>query len=99
MNKVKRSFRIVFVRHGESVWNKENRFTGWKDVQLSENGVNEAKYAGQMLKEKGYKFDLAFTSVLTRAIMTYNTIAGELDCHYIPLVKHWRLNERHYGAL
>jgi 2,3-bisphosphoglycerate-dependent phosphoglycerate mutase len=92
-------YKVVFVRHGESVWNKENRFTGWTDVSLSENGVKEAQFAGQLLKQNGYNFDVAFTSVLTRAIMTYNTIATELGCHYIPVRKHWRLNERHYGAL
>lgn len=92
-------YKVVFVRHGESVWNKENRFTGWTDVSLSENGVKEAQFAGQLLKQQGYNFDVAFTSVLTRAIMTYNNIATELGCHYIPVRKSWRLNERHYGAL
>jgi len=91
--------RVVFVRHGESTWNKENRFTGWTDVQLTPNGIEEAKFAGQLLKQNGFQFDIAFTSVLTRAIMTYNNIATELGCHYIPVHKHWRLNERHYGAL
>jgi len=91
--------KVVFVRHGESVWNKENRFTGWKDVGLSENGVKEATFAGELLRDKGYQFDLAFTSVLSRAIMTYNTIANEVGCNYIPIQRHWRLNERHYGAL
>lgn len=92
-------YKVVFVRHGESTWNKENRFTGWTDVGLTENGVNEAKFAGELLKKNGYTFDVAFTSVLTRAIQTYNTIATELGCHWIPVHKHWRLNERHYGAL
>ncbi len=87
------------VRHGESVWNKENRFTGWKDVPLSETGVQEAKNAGKMLKEKGFKFDLVFTSVLQRAITTYNHASGEMGSHYLPVIKSWRLNERHYGAL
>lgn len=91
--------KVVFVRHGESTWNKENRFTGWTDVALTENGIKEAQFAGQLLKQNGYQFDIAFTSVLTRAIMTYNNIATELGCHYIPVHKHWRLNERHYGAL
>jgi 2,3-bisphosphoglycerate-dependent phosphoglycerate mutase len=91
--------KVVFVRHGESTWNKENRFTGWTDVALTENGIQEAKFAGQLLKQNGFNFDLAFTSVLTRAIMTYNNIATELGCHWIPVHKHWRLNERHYGAL
>ena len=99
MKKADKLYRIVFVRHGESTWNKENRFTGWKDVPLSENGKNEALYAGQVLKEKGFTFDLAYTSVLSRAIMTYNSIATEMGCLWIPLIKHWRLNERHYGAL
>ena len=75
MKKANNLYRVVFVRHGESVWNKENRFTGWKDVGLSENGVNEAKFAGDLLKQKGFNFDVAYTSVLTRAIMTYNHIA------------------------
>lgn len=91
--------KVVFVRHGESTWNKENRFTGWTDVALTENGIKEAQFAGELLKQNGYQFDIAFTSVLTRAIMTYNNIATELGCHYIPVHKHWRLNERHYGAL
>jgi len=82
---MKRGYKVVFVRHGESTWNKENRFTGWTDVRLSENGLNEAKLAGQALKEKGFQFDIAFTSVLSRAIITYNTIADEVDCNYIPV--------------
>ena len=95
----KAAHRVVFVRHGESVWNKENRFTGWKDVDLSERGVNEAKIAGQILKEKNFKFSQAHTSVLKRAIKTYQGIAEELDCLWIPVQRSWRLNERHYGAL
>lgn len=91
--------RVVFVRHGESTWNKENRFTGWHDVPLSTHGVEEAIEAGQMLKEQGFQFDLAYTSVLQRAIKTYYTIADQLDINWIPHHKHWRLNERHYGAL
>ena len=98
-NTTDKIFKVVFVRHGESTWNKENRFTGWTDVSLTENGVKEAVHAGQLLKQNNYQFDIAHTSVLTRAIMTYNTIATELGCHYIPVYKHWRLNERHYGAL
>lgn len=89
----------MFVRHGESLWNKENRFTGWYDVKLTQHGHNEALEAGRLLKEKGFTFDLAYTSVLSRAIMTYNNIAGELDLNWIPVQKSWRLNERHYGAL
>lgn len=95
----KKLHKVVFVRHGESVWNMENRFTGWKDVGLSEKGKKEAIEAGHMLKDKGYNFDLAFTSVLTRAIMTYNSLADVVDCHWIPIERSWRLNERHYGAL
>jgi 2,3-bisphosphoglycerate-dependent phosphoglycerate mutase len=91
--------KVVFVRHGESLWNKENRFTGWYDVKLTEHGHTEALEAGRLLKEKGFTFDLAYTSVLSRAIMTYNNIVGELDLNWIPVEKSWRLNERHYGAL
>ena len=99
MKRLDKVHKVVFLRHGESLWNKENRFTGWTDVSLTENGVKEAQFAGQLLKQNGYQFDVAYTSVLTRAIMTYNTVATELGCHYIPVHKHWRLNERHYGAL
>lgn len=99
MNRASKLHKVVFVRHGESQWNLENRFTGWTDVGLTENGIKEAQLAGKMLKEKNYSFDLAFTSVLTRAISTYNTIASEIDSHWIPVHKHWRLNERHYGSL
>jgi 2,3-bisphosphoglycerate-dependent phosphoglycerate mutase len=88
------------VRHGESTWNNENKFTGWHDVPLSEHGKIEAVEAGQMLKDKGFThFDVAYTSVLKRAINTYYTISDELGMHWIPHHKHWRLNERHYGAL
>ncbi len=92
-------YKVVMVRHGESVWNKENRFTGWTDVDLSEKGVEEAKKAGRVLKENGYVFDVAFTSVLKRAINTLHIILAEMDLLWIPEYKHWRLNERHYGAL
>jgi 2,3-bisphosphoglycerate-dependent phosphoglycerate mutase len=95
----KSTFKVVFVRHGQSTWNLENRFTGWHDVDLTPNGVEEAKAAGQLLKEKGYEFDLAYSSVLTRAIKTFNGISGEMGNSWIPLQKTWRLNERHYGAL
>jgi len=95
----KSSFKVVFVRHGQSTWNLENRFTGWHDVDLTPNGVEEAKAAGQLLKEKGYEFDLAYSSVLTRAIKTFNGISAEMGNSWIPLHKTWRLNERHYGAL
>jgi len=87
------------VRHGESTWNKENRFTGWYDSDLSEVGRNEAHTAGKMLKEKGFTFTKAFTSVLKRAIKTLFILQDELDLHWIPVDRHWRLNERHYGAL
>jgi len=93
------TYKLVLIRHGESTWNKENRFTGWTDVDLNEKGTNEAKEAGKRLKEKGYKFDVCFTSLLKRAIKTWNIIADETDLNYIPVHKHWRLNERHYGAL
>ncbi len=87
------------IRHGESLWNKENRFTGWYDVDLSEKGQQEAIAAGRRLKEQGYEFDVAFTSVLKRAIRTLWTVLTEMDQMYIPVTRHWRLNERHYGAL
>eukprot|EP01099_Mayorella_cantabrigiensis_P007728 TRINITY_DN699_c0_g1_i1.p1 TRINITY_DN699_c0_g1~~TRINITY_DN699_c0_g1_i1.p1 ORF type:complete len:279 (-),score=79.22 TRINITY_DN699_c0_g1_i1:71-907(-) len=92
-------YTIVLIRHGESVWNQENRFTGWHDVDLSEKGVNEAHTAGKMLKEKGFTFDIAFTSVLKRAIKTLFIVQDELDLHWIPVVRDWRLNERMYGGL
>jgi 2,3-bisphosphoglycerate-dependent phosphoglycerate mutase len=92
-----KQYKIVFVRHGESAWNKENRFTGWTDVDLSEVGNNEALEAGHRLKD--WKFDVCYTSVLKRAIKTWNNIAEVIDHHHIPVNKHWRLNERHYGAL
>ena len=91
--------KLVLLRHGESTWNKENRFTGWTDVDLSDRGREEAKAAGQLLKNGGYTFDLAFTSVLKRAIRTLWTALDELDLLWIPVTKDWRLNERHYGAL
>ncbi len=91
--------RLVLLRHGESTWNKENRFTGWTDVDLSERGREEAKAAGQLLKDGGYTFDLAFTSVLKRAFRTLWAALDELDLLWIPVTKDWRLNERHYGAL
>ncbi|MGC9321285.1 MAG: 2,3-diphosphoglycerate-dependent phosphoglycerate mutase [Kosmotogaceae bacterium] len=91
--------KLVLVRHGESTWNKENRFTGWTDVDLSEKGREEAKKAGEILKAKGYNFDLAYTSVLKRAIRTLWYIMDEMDLMWIPVIRDWRLNERHYGAL
>lgn len=90
---------LVFIRHGFSEWNAKNLFTGWRDVNLTERGVEEAKSAGQKLKEAGYEFDIAFTSVLTRAIKTCNIVLEESNQLWIPQVKNWRLNERHYGAL
>ena len=91
--------KLVLLRHGESTWNKENRFTGWTDVDLSERGREEARAAGQLLKDGGYTFDLAFTSVLKRAIRTLGIALDQLDLLWIPVTKDWRLNERHYGAL
>ena len=91
--------KLVLVRHGQSVWNLENKFTGWTDVGLSENGIKEAIDAGIVLKEKGYTFDVAYTSVLKRANDTLDYILKELDEEKISIVKSWRLNERHYGAL
>jgi 2,3-bisphosphoglycerate-dependent phosphoglycerate mutase len=90
---------LVLVRHGESTWNRENRFTGWIDIDLSEKGVQEAHEAGQALRKEGYVFDVAFTSVLKRAIRTLWIMLDELDQMWIPVHNHWRLNERHYGAL
>jgi 2,3-bisphosphoglycerate-dependent phosphoglycerate mutase len=92
-------YKLVLLRHGESVWNKENRFTGWTDVDLSEKGIEEAKAAGALLKAEGYTFDVAFVSVLKRAIRTLNLVLDEMDLLWIPVYKSWRLNERHYGAL
>ncbi|MGH8687453.1 MAG: 2,3-diphosphoglycerate-dependent phosphoglycerate mutase [Burkholderiales bacterium] len=91
--------RIVLLRHGESVWNRENRFTGWTDVDLSEAGVAEARAAGRLLRAEGFEFDLAFTSVLKRAVRTLWLALEEMDRVWLPVEKSWRLNERHYGAL
>jgi 2,3-bisphosphoglycerate-dependent phosphoglycerate mutase len=91
--------KIVLLRHGESIWNKENLFTGWYDVDLSDQGKVEAKKAGELLKAEGFTFDVAFTSVLKRAIRTLNMALDELDLLWIPVEKSWKLNERHYGAL
>jgi len=92
-------YKIVFMRHGESTWNLENRFTGWTDVDLTEKGVAEAKSAGRVLKEAGFTFDVAYTSVLKRAIRTLWLAMDEMDAMYLPVKNDWRLNERHYGAL
>jgi 2,3-bisphosphoglycerate-dependent phosphoglycerate mutase len=91
--------RLVLLRHGESVWNKENRFTGWTDVDLSDKGRTEAKAAGQKLHSEGYVFDLAFTSVLKRAVRTLWMVLDEMDLMWITVHNSWRLNERHYGGL
>lgn len=92
-------YKLVLIRHGESVWNKENRFTGWTDVDLSPQGMEEAHRAGEVLKKEGLLFDQAYVSVLLRAIKTLNFALEELGMHWIPVRKSWRLNERHYGAL
>ncbi len=92
-------YELVLIRHGESAWNKENRFTGWTDVPLSEKGIEEARAAGKLLKAEGYAFDCAFTSVLKRAIKTLWLVLEEMDRMWIPVEHSWKLNERHYGAL
>lgn len=91
--------RLVLIRHGESTWNKENRFTGWTDVDLSEKGVAEARSAGRRLRQAGFAFDQAYTSLLKRAIKTLDLALEEMDQLWVPVEKNWRLNERHYGAL
>ena len=91
--------KLVLIRHGESVWNKENRFTGWVDVDLTEQGADEARSAGRLLAGSGFTFDIAYTSVLKRAIRTLWYVQDEMDLMYLPVVHSWRLNERHYGAL
>lgn len=92
-------YKVVLLRHGESTWNKENRFTGWTDVDLSEKGKEEAKKAGQTLDSEGFHFDIAYTSVLKRAIRTLWIVLDEMDLMWIPVIRNWRLNERHYGDL
>jgi 2,3-bisphosphoglycerate-dependent phosphoglycerate mutase len=92
-------YKVVLLRHGESIWNKENRFTGWYDVDLSDKGRHEAAQAGKLLKKEGFKFDIAFTSVLKRAIRTLWLALSEMDRMWIPVERSWKLNERHYGAL
>lgn len=92
-------YKVVLLRHGESQWNKENRFTGWTDVDLTDQGRKEAGNAGKLMKDEGYTFDLAYTSVLKRAIRTLWIALDEMDLMWIPVIRNWRLNERHYGAL
>ncbi|MCC6547257.1 2,3-diphosphoglycerate-dependent phosphoglycerate mutase [Candidatus Sumerlaeota bacterium] len=91
--------KIVLLRHGQSAWNLENRFTGWTDVDLTDQGRGEARMAGRVLKEKNFEFDLVYTSVLTRAIRTMQIAMSELEQLWVPVIRDWRLNERHYGAL
>lgn len=91
--------QLVLLRHGESAWNRENRFTGWTDVDLTEKGVAEAREAARLLSAEGFTFDVAYTSVLKRAIRTLWIVMDEMDLMWIPVIRHWRLNERHYGAL
>ena len=91
--------KIVLLRHGESAWNKENRFTGWTDVDLTEKGIAEAEKAGETLKEYGFNFDKAYTSYLKRAVKTLNCVLDKMDLDWIPVEKNWRLNEKHYGDL
>lgn len=91
--------KLILIRHGESAWNKENRFTGWTDVDLTDKGVEEAHEAGRLLKQEGFRFAVAFTSYLKRAIKTLNIVLDEMDLDWIPVHKSWRLNEKHYGAL
>jgi 2,3-bisphosphoglycerate-dependent phosphoglycerate mutase len=96
---MKDNIKLVLVRHGQSTWNLENRFTGWTEVDLTEQGREEAHTSGQLLREKGFMFDIAYTSVLKRAIRTLNIILEEMELDWIPVVRAWQLNERHYGAL
>lgn len=92
-------YKLVLIRHGQSTWNKENRFTGWTDIDLTEQGIEEARSAGKLLKKEGYVFDKAYTSNLTRAVQTLFYVLDEMHQVWIPTVKDWRLNEKHYGAL
>ena len=94
-----KTYQLVLVRHGESEWNKLNLFTGWTDVDLSEKGIEEAKNGGKLLLEEGFRFDVAYTSCLKRAIHTLNYILSEMNEEFIPVIKSWRLNEKHYGVL
>jgi len=92
-------YTLVLIRHGQSTWNLENRFTGWTDVGLTDQGIQEARTGGQLLMDKGFTFDVAYTSVLSRAIRTLNIVQEEMDLEWIPVIRAWQLNERHYGAL
>ena len=92
-------YTLVLIRHGQSTWNLENRFTGWTDVDLTDQGIQEARTGGQLLRDKGFTFDVAYTSVLKRAIRTLNIVQEEMDLEWIPVIRAWQLNERHYGAL
>jgi 2,3-bisphosphoglycerate-dependent phosphoglycerate mutase len=91
--------KVVLLRHGQSTWNLENRFTGWTDVDLTPRGVEEARQSAQLLREEGYTFDVAYTSVLKRSVRTLWIVLDDMDLMWLPVVRHWRLNERHYGAL
>lgn len=93
------AYTMVLLRHGESTWNKENKFTGWTDVPLSEKGAAEAVTAGALMRDEGYEFDIVHTSLLRRAITTANLALGEMELSWLPVKRHWRLNERHYGSL
>jgi len=97
--KPEKIYKVVFVRHGQSAWNSSNQFTGWADVPLTQKGIEQARAAGRRLKAQNWFFDIAYTSYLKRAVQTFNHVADELDCDWIPTHKHWRLNERHYGKL
>jgi 2,3-bisphosphoglycerate-dependent phosphoglycerate mutase len=92
-------FKLVLIRHGQSVWNLENRFTGWTDVDLTDTGREEARHSGRLLREGGYTFDIAYTSLLKRAIRTLWIVLDEMDLMWIPVIRNWRLNEKHYGVL
>jgi len=96
---IRTMYKLVLIRHGESLWNKENRFTGWTDIDLSERGIREATEAGKTLKEAGFDFRIAYTSYLTRAIRTLDLVLDAMDLMWIPVYKSWRLNEKHYGTL
>ena len=92
-------YKVILLRHGESIWNRENRFTGWTDVDLSEQGIQEAHRAARLIREGGFTFDITYTSVLRRAIRTLWIVLDDMDLMYLPVYHSWRLNERHYGAL